>query len=396
MRCCRRPLRLPRTRRTTMRTCNSLQRWNRGAALCLAACVASAIPQVAFPEVKDLDVENSKRQAVIDAGYPEINHDIEVAGNATLPPGWALLSGWSFESAGVCIPAGWTTSASPPFAPILGHLYPHATDNDKCTENTTCAWLFTDTVTPTVACDASLGWSPGGLVLPAGVDQYLTSPVVSLAGFGALDRTLLSTRNFPGNSFPGSRIAINWSVRSQVAGVFGAWQRVNQFNSLSLWSWINTTLDLTPYIDPAATDIQIRYRVVDWGPGGIPCATTPGADCGPGPGPYLDSVVLARLPMTGPSISEGIDSRSQGQDCFPALLNGIPVEHYSPTTSRFETCPFSAGADETTCGVAPLLTTDAIHVRVVDAGATGGIAKVAFYGAIVAGPHTGKAPAPYV
>ena len=44
-------------------------------------------------------------------------------------------------------------------------LYPHITDNDFCTENTTCAWLWTDDTTPTPANDPSMAFGPGGFVV---------------------------------------------------------------------------------------------------------------------------------------------------------------------------------------------------------------------------------------
>jgi hypothetical protein len=91
----------------------------------------------------------------------------------------------------------------------------------------------------------------------------------------------------------------------------------------------------------------------------------------------------------------GADSRGQAQDCFPTVQNAItPGEHFSPSTDRFGTCAFSEGADLSSTSP-NLITGDSILVQVTDTRGTGGIAAVFFYGAIVAGPHAGKAPAPY-
>jgi hypothetical protein len=310
-----------------------------------------------------------------------------------LPPGAIPLVDYSFDGGAPCAPMGWTVAGPGEIPPALGHLHSHVTDNDKCNENTTCSWLFTDPLLP--ACTPANAWGPGGLVVPAGVDQYLYSPLIDVTGLPAMG-TYLRYQNFPGESFPGSRVVLNWSVRSVVGGFFTPWQNTGNFYSQSLWSWVTRTVDLSPYVDPAATDVQVRLRVADWGPTGLGCATTLGSDCGPSPGPYVDRIQIGRRTLGGPVISQGIDSRSQAQDCFPAVQNAIPLEHYSPTTDRFGTSPFTAGADETTCGGSPaLLTTDAIHVRVVDARGVGGITAVRWYGAIVAGPHTGKAPPGY-
>jgi hypothetical protein len=346
-----------------------------------------------------LDESGEPLAARVVLSYPDyydvqVNHDIEVAGaSEPLPAGSIALVDYSFDGGAPCAPVGWTVAGPDEGPPAFGRLHSHVTDNDVCYENTTCSWLFTDPALP--ACAVANAWGPGGLVVPAGVDQYLYSPLIDVTGAPAMG-TYLHYQTFPGQSFPGARIVQNWSVRSLVGGVLTPWQKTGDFYSQSLWSWVTRTVDLSPYVDPAATDIQVRYRVADWGPTGIGCATVMGTDCGPGPGPYLDRIQIGRSILLGPVISQGIDSRSQAQDCFPAELVAFPVEHYTPTLDRFGPSPFSAGADATTCGSSPvLLTTDAIHVRVVDAAGAGGIV-VSWYGAIIDGPHAGKAPPGHV
>ena len=64
-----------------------------------------------------------------------------------------LSNGWAFVNL-------WDTK---PFG-TWSRLFPHISDNDVCTENRTCAWLWTDHTTPTLANDsvASPTSSAGG------------------------------------------------------------------------------------------------------------------------------------------------------------------------------------------------------------------------------------------
>jgi hypothetical protein len=77
-------------------------------------------------------------------------------------------------------------------------------------------------------------------------------------------------------------------------------------------------------------------------------------------------------------------------------------EHHRPTTDRFGTAAFSNGFDLAQCtagGLPPnswnLITGDSIRIRVDDLRDAGGITRVEWYGAIVSGPHQGKAPPPW-
>ena len=73
--------------------------------------------------------------------------------------------------------------------------------------------------------------------------------------------------------------------------------------SLGDWKWTTRVADLSAYIDPAATDIQVRFRVADLGPLGLGCADA-GSLC-PGPGPFLDQVRIGRRVPAGPVIEPG-------------------------------------------------------------------------------------------
>ena len=50
-------------------------------------------------------------------------------------------------------------------------LYQHVTDNDNCTENTTCAWLWTDPAT--IAFDPVVAYGPGMGVIHNWLDDAI-------------------------------------------------------------------------------------------------------------------------------------------------------------------------------------------------------------------------------
>jgi hypothetical protein len=277
-------------------------------------------------------------------------------------------------------------------------VYPHVTDNDLCVENPTCALLWTDYTKPSLAVRPDMAFGPDGYVVRNWLDDIIVSPWASLASTPNAQGTVLRFRRFGGCFFPSGFIVANWSVRGKAApgAVCTKWRHASQWNSLSSFAWVTFTFDMTPHVDPTAEEIQVRYRVTDWQffagfshPG--PYFT--------GPGPYIDDTRIGRVFFSGPLVSEGSDARSQAQDCFPTEIHpGVTPagEHYRPTTDRFGSCAFSEGTELGINKTSPnLVTGDSIWIRVQDARGAGGIASVQWYGSIVDGPHTGKAPAPY-
>ena len=273
-------------------------------------------------------------------------------------------------------------------------LYEHISDNDVCSENRTCAWLWTDYTTPTLFNDPSMSFGPGGYVVRNWLDDVIVSPWVSLASTPSASGTLLNFRRFPGNFFETGRIVQNWSVRGKDGTCVSGWGHASQWNSLSFFAWQSLLFDMAPYFDPTSTHIQIRHRTSDWQ--WIAGAPLP-APSVPGPGPYTDRTRIGRRVLTGPVINEGIDSRSQGQDCFPTEIHpGITPagQHFRPTTDRFGTCAFSEGT-ELAIGKRPnVVTGDSINISVRAIRPVPGgnvVSSVTFHGAVVAGPHQGKA-----
>ena len=174
------------------------------------------------------------------------------------------------------------------------------------------------------------------------------------------------------------------------------WGHASQFNSLSVFQWVTSTFDMTPFFLPTAAEVQVSFRTTDWQMLANP---TPNV-VNTGPGPYWDRVRIGRRILNGPVISEGIDSRTQAQDCFPTIVDPsiTPGTHYVPDGgNRFGTCAFSLSRDlGSNVGSTRYVSGDSITLeQVVDARGAGGIASVRFYGAIVAGPHQGKVPGPY-
>jgi hypothetical protein len=95
--------------------------------------------------------------------------NIEISGSTTLME--------DFENAGTVDPAIsfinlWDDQ---PFG-NWARLFQHVTDNDFCSENTTCAWLFTDNTSPTIANDPSMSFGPGAYVVRNWLDNSIVSP----------------------------------------------------------------------------------------------------------------------------------------------------------------------------------------------------------------------------
>ncbi len=279
-------------------------------------------------------------------------------------------------------------------------VFQHITDNDLCTENKTCAWLWTDYITPTIANDPSMSFAPEGYVVRNWLDDIIISPWVSLASTPTASGTVLQFRRFPGNFFAQSRIVQNWSVRGKSTvnsqTCLSTWGHAFQWNSLSFFGWQTLTFDMTTSISPTAASIQVRHRTSDWQwLVGVP----PPTSFVPGPGPFIDRTRIGRRILSGPVFNEGIDSRSQAQDAYPTEIHpGVTPagEHFRPTTDRFGTTALSGGTELGINNTSPnLITGDSIWVEVRDSRSAGGITSVDWYGAIVAGPHVGKAPAPW-
>ena len=280
---------------------------------------------------------------------------------------------------------------------IWARLYAHPTDNDVCAENTTCAWIFTDPTLP--ALSPGMGFGPNGTVVRNWLDNIVLSPWVGVPVTPYAVGAMLRFREFPGNSFSTSRIVRNWSLRGKlrvdntdtpVVGdsidCISTWKHAGLWNSLGSFSWVTPLFNAYDF-DPRWTQVQVRFRVSDWQ---LISGATPPAPLDPGPGPYIDRVRLGRVTLAGPMITGG----PQAVDGFASDL--VPSSaQYVPSSDRFGSADFSPAA--ALYGINPYRVRrgDSIDVRVQDVRQAGGITSVEWHGAIVAGPHAGKAPPPW-
>ena len=290
-------------------------------------------------------------------------------------------------------------------------VFKNISDNDLCTSNPTCAWLDTDHTTPTVANVPAQAFAPNSYVIKNWRHTALLSPWVSLASTSDAVGTVLSFRRFPGNFFNTSRQVQNWSVRSKrrientdtpgpgdSLDCVLTWSHAFQNNTLNTYSWMTALFDMSSNVAPGAREIQLRFRQRDWQ---FIAGASPPVPFQPGPGPFLDRIRVGRRVLTGPVLDQGIDARSQAQDCAPTNGNAagaFPAPNYAqdPGGDIFGTTAFSRGADLGINGqTAKLILGDSVTMMVTDVRQAGGIASVNWYGAIVRGPHTGKAPPPY-
>jgi hypothetical protein len=286
---------------------------------------------------------------------------------------------------------------SQPFG-LWGRLYPGITDNDLCTENRTCAWLWTDDTTPTIANDPSMAFAPGSFVIRNWLDDAILSPWVSLASTSSASGTVLQFRRFGGNFLLSGSVMQGAGARGRhdVGGRLCTTPVSEQVNSLGSFQWITLTQDVSSHLDPRDEEIQVRFRTADmrW-----ITPSEPIPPLIPGPGPFLDDVRIGRVILHGPVWNEGIDARTQAQDCFPTEIHpevGAGTgEHFRPTTDRFGSCAFSMAYDLANASGPNLVTGDSIVVQVQDVRGAGGIVSVEWIGAIVEGPHAGKAPPPW-
>jgi hypothetical protein len=66
------------------------------------------------------------------------------------------------------------TAPATPFGE-WARLFQHVTDNDKCTENTTCSWLWSDPLR--IASFPDMTFGPGSAVIRNWLDDIIVSPV---------------------------------------------------------------------------------------------------------------------------------------------------------------------------------------------------------------------------
>ena len=292
---------------------------------------------------------------------------------------------------------------SVPFG-VWARLYPHPTDNDLCAENTTCAWTFYDRTLS--ALTPAMAFGPEGAVVRNWLDNVVLSPWVRVPPTPYGVATVIQFREFGGNAFSKSAIVRNWALRGKrrvdntesptpgdSVDCVGPWS--SSWSALSSFRWITRTFQApVTNPDPSWPEVQVRFRVSDWQ---LVAGAAPPSPLDPGPGPYIDHVRLGRRSLRGPSLSDGFGER-EAQDAFasdPAPMSGS--ENYVPSTDRFGTSDFAMSAMlmAGSLGRTWVKRGDSVVVQVQDVRQAGGIMSVEWHGAIVEGPHMGKAPPPW-
>src|SRR5262249_15496283 len=211
---------------------------------------------------------------VSDGGYSDEDGDYVTAISAGLVVDDIVVTGGiayseNFEGALNANVSLVETANSVPFcaAPWV-RLFSHITDNDKCTENKTCAWLGTDPLRVAFFPDMSFG--PGQAVIHNWLDDIFVSPWVSLATTPSAKGTVLSFRRFAGNRFSQGLIVQGWRVRAKTKhdntdttspgdslDCVSPWGHASMFNSLNSFNWLTNVFDMTPHFSPNATEIQV-------------------------------------------------------------------------------------------------------------------------------------------
>ena len=215
------------------------------------------------------------------------------------------------------------TAPATPFGE-WARLYQHVTDNDKCTENTTCAWLCTRSGAHGVL--PGHGVRPGLGGRPQLARRHHRQPVGE-PGQHARARAERSSsyRPFPGNTTRWARSASNWQVRSKVridntdtsmpgdsidaVGPLGARQLVAARSTR--FSWATTFADIVA-VRRCGRHARSRCASASATGSTSPAANLPPATLNPGPGPYIDRVRIGRRVLSGPVFNPGIDTRYAG------------------------------------------------------------------------------------
>jgi hypothetical protein len=337
-----------------------------------------------------------------DGGYPSAWHAGLIVDNVIVTGSLAYTE--NFEAA---LNSNITLANTAPATPFgdWTRLWQHPTDNNLCTENSTCAWIFSDPTLPAYFPDMAFGL--GGFVVRNWLDDILVSPWVALPAVSGPAPTILSIRRFGGNRFDRGDIIQGWRVRSKVRidntdtpapgdslDALTAWAHLT-YNSLSSFTWSTSLWDMSTYMPAGAREIQVSFRTTD---AQLVGGAAPPATLNPGPGPYLDRVRIGRRSITGPNVYS-VPSEGTAADGFPSVRNTIaPGENFSPTSNRFGTVDFAAamislGQGGHVWDIATYNTADSIVIDARDTRLAGAL-WVGIYGAIVSGPHVGKAPPP--
>ncbi len=170
---------------------------------------------------------------------------------------------------------------------------------DPCARDISCLWAFFNGSTANYSC----GGFPAVTAVPYGnsLGQYLTneiwSPLIPWTGSGTEAILQFAVyRDLPLDNL----VVYVWQVRSIVGGPGGcpqSWLNDNTLNYGDDLDWLQQINPIGPFIDPAATHIQISLGA--WDVCGFFCGTVGSGACH-SHAPLFDNVTVKRVETAGP------------------------------------------------------------------------------------------------
>src|SRR5262249_40526386 len=109
-----------------------------------------------------------------DGQYTTVNHSPLIIDNIVVTGAIAYRENFDHHQVNPHLSLDNTGNLQPFCAAPWLRLFPHITDNDKCNENSTCAWLDTDPLR--VAFFPDMGFGPGQAVVHNWLDDIFVGP----------------------------------------------------------------------------------------------------------------------------------------------------------------------------------------------------------------------------
>ena len=199
----------------------------------------------------------------------------------------------------------WTATLPEPFGDF-SDLYSGLTvlqNADDCVFNSSFVWgFFDDPANHYVSCfgqvDPTQGAVPDGpSVEGLYLDNFVVSPKIPISTTSA--KTLVSYDTYLDNPLEALKFE-TWFVRSWVDGCPGQWRSSNFRFFFGVHGWVTRTVNVAPYIDDGATEIEVALGVQD--ACGFWCGVFGLGICEVQP-PLYDNVRVMQVDNIGPEFS---------------------------------------------------------------------------------------------
>ncbi|MCI0452942.1 MAG: T9SS type A sorting domain-containing protein [Candidatus Latescibacteria bacterium] len=224
-----------------------------------------------------------------------------IVDNLVVQDGTGTVSNQTFEAeavgANVTVDGHWQSANLPGYGNYAGLLPGIAQlQEDPCARDISCLWTFFNGSTANYSC----GGFPSVTATPFGnsLGQYMTnevwSPLIAWTGSGSEATMQFAVyRDLPLDNL----VVYVWAVRSIVGGCPQAWLSDNTWNYGDDLDWLQQVNPIGPYIDPAATHIQIAFGVQDLC--GLFCGIVGSGACH-SHAPMMDNLTVKRVEVDGP------------------------------------------------------------------------------------------------